>query len=722
MRRKGCNMQRRWIFEIFLFVSTVQAASAQSERELLERLPEPVRVWLEEEVNYIIAEEEREVFLRLESDVERASFIQVFWRRRDTNPATLENEYQIEHYKRLSYANKFLGRDTSRPGWQTDRGRYHILLGSPRDVANFEHEDSVYPTELWSYNHSELKKYGLPPFFYLLFFRRHGAGVFELYNPVIDGPQSLLTGVNEVTQDYRGDLERTQNKLWEIHPELAHASISFRTDEGNVVARSTSFGTLSLLDDVRNVPFRGIDTSYASRLDFERGYIESDFLFRYVPSFGMMRMLPGPEGANYLHWTIELNPEHIAVVNDPDSNLAGSMFITSIEITPKDDPNKVLLQLRKESFMQMPTAQVDQGARRPYSYSGMTPVAPGSYNVRVIFRNRACPSRIESECYKSYTIQEATLAVPDASNTTPRLSEIVLAYGTEAPDGKSLYRPFRFGTTQLLPNPKRVYAIGDSVVYVADAIHPPSSSTIRSRVVHQLAPDEVLIERSASVVETRLEMPVQEISLEGLEGGRYRLVVDLLGPDREVLDTKSEDFDVTPRTGVARPFLRGSWPQVLPEVPGLAQMALGEQYASLENEEEARRHFEAALAQNPNLGPVRERLAFSSLEEGDSGRAIELLEPVYAEVQNRYEVVAVLGEAYFREENYEKASELLGRAITLHRPTTQLLNFLAVSQHQLGDPQSARESLKRSLEIDADQPEIQELLRKLESEPAAPPQ
>ncbi|MFQ5790004.1 MAG: GWxTD domain-containing protein, partial [Acidobacteriota bacterium] len=181
---------RLWVVAGVLATSLPVAASDDRAKSL----PEQYRRWLEEEVVYIITEVERDTFLRLESLEEREAFIEAFWRKRDTNPSTPENEFRDEHYQRLEYVNKFFGRDTFRKGWQTDRGRYYILLGPPRERQYLEAQDAIYPAELWFYNDPKLKRYGLPPFFYLLFFRRHGSGELELYSPLTDGPRALLTG------------------------------------------------------------------------------------------------------------------------------------------------------------------------------------------------------------------------------------------------------------------------------------------------------------------------------------------------------------------------------------------------------------------------------------------------------------------------------------------------------------------------------------------------
>ena len=346
-------------------------ASAQVE------LPEQHRKWLEEEVVYIISDVERETFLELESEEERSAFIAAFWRKRDTNPNTLENEYKEEHYERIQYANEFLGRDSFLPGWQTDRGRYYILLGPPATREDFTYSGFVYPAELWFYQNPELMRYGLPSFFYLLFFKRGETGPFRLYDHVSDGPGALLTGYQEFVQgDFRQNIYRAYDKLYEVSPELAHASLSFRTDEGNVASDVSPIGTIALLDDIREVPFVGVDTSYAERFGEERALVESDYLFSYVPSYGVMHVLPGP-GAYYLHWALELEPQHVAVVRDADTNRYGSLFDVSMEIAPHDEQDVIVLERRSESFLALDETEAEQSLSRPLSVQRDDPAPSG---------------------------------------------------------------------------------------------------------------------------------------------------------------------------------------------------------------------------------------------------------------------------------------------------------------------------------------------------------
>jgi GWxTD domain-containing protein len=686
--------------------------------ERIEKLPEQHRKWLLEEVPYVISEVERDVFLELTSEQEREAFVEAFWRKRDENPATLDNEYKEEHYKRLGYVNEFFGRDTFREGFETDRGRYYILLGPPRNRQNFDGSDAVYPSELWFYDNPDLKRYGLPPFFSLLFFRRGGVGELEIYSPVLDGPQALLTGADTRSADFRQDVERAYQKLNEVDPELAQASLSFRTDEGDTAQYyGTSFGTMALMDQIVRIPFHGLDTSYAERLDFERGAVESDYLFKYVTSVGTLDVLESDDGVSFVHWVIEIPPENIAFVLDQDTGVYGSTFIVTVEAVLRENPDVVVLQSRNESFVEL--KESDQASlHRPFAYSGMTPLVPGDYDFRVILRNRACPSRVEKECVKSYTLLDREVNVPEKSGNA--LRGLLLGYGSEVRPGDPLYRAYRLGTLEILPNPSAVFAIGEAMT-VAVLHDAPLPARLRLVVQSEEPGGGTMIDQSVELG-NRIGSPfVQELSLENFQGGRFRLRAELLDGSGSLREELSSAFTVSPRTSIPRPLLRGSGPQVRSEVPGLVSAALGEQYLARGEPARARETFERALQENSKLGPVREQLARLALQDADYERVVALLDPVYAQVKDRYEVLMPLGEACFRRGDFARAVELLEKALPLRRPQPALLNALASSHYRLQNPARAIELFEQSLALDLAQPEVREIVEKLKAERGSRP-
>jgi GWxTD domain-containing protein len=87
-------------------------------------LATPYKKWLNEDVAFIITDEERAAFKQANNDDQREQFITQFWQRRDPTPGTPENEFKAEHYRRIAYTNEHYA--TKIPDWKTNRGRIYI--------------------------------------------------------------------------------------------------------------------------------------------------------------------------------------------------------------------------------------------------------------------------------------------------------------------------------------------------------------------------------------------------------------------------------------------------------------------------------------------------------------------------------------------------------------------------------------------------------------------
>ncbi len=146
--------------------ATTAPQDPQTRRTAKASLETPYRKWLNEDVAYIITDEERAAFKSLSTDPELENFIQQFWLRRDPTPGTVENEFKEEHYRRIAYANDHFS--TSIAGWKTDRGRVYITYGPPdeiddhsaggtyqRPAAEGGGSTTTYPFQQWRYKFIE---------------------------------------------------------------------------------------------------------------------------------------------------------------------------------------------------------------------------------------------------------------------------------------------------------------------------------------------------------------------------------------------------------------------------------------------------------------------------------------------------------------------------------------------------------------------------------------
>ena len=135
-------------------------------KALKQELGKTYKKWLDEDVRWIITDEERAAFKELSNDEERDQFIEAFWARRDPTPDTPENEFKEEHYRRIAYANEHFAAGI--PGWKTDRGRIYIMYGPADEIESHPSggtydrpmeegggSTSTFPFEDWRYRYLE---------------------------------------------------------------------------------------------------------------------------------------------------------------------------------------------------------------------------------------------------------------------------------------------------------------------------------------------------------------------------------------------------------------------------------------------------------------------------------------------------------------------------------------------------------------------------------------
>ena len=136
----------------------------QQNKDLKQEVRGAYKTWLDQDVRWIITDQELQAFKSLTNDEERDQFIEAFWQRRNPNPDSPENEFREEHYQRIAYANEHFA--AGKPGWRTDRGHIYIAYGKPDSIeshpsgGNYERpmeegggSTSTFPFETWHYRY-----------------------------------------------------------------------------------------------------------------------------------------------------------------------------------------------------------------------------------------------------------------------------------------------------------------------------------------------------------------------------------------------------------------------------------------------------------------------------------------------------------------------------------------------------------------------------------------
>jgi GWxTD domain-containing protein len=690
-------------------IALLFAASAVSSfgDDRVEKLTRAHREWLEEEVVYIIADQERDVFLSLETVEERDRFIEAFWERRDPDPAKPGNEFKDEHYARLEHANKTFSRDAPKPGWKTDRGRFWIILGEPHEIQRYDGLNEVVANELWIYNGDT--KLGVPPRFNLLFYRDQDIGDYELYHPLGDGPEALLRGGAQPY--FRVNQNQAIDVLEIVSMDLARASLTVDLTEpvGDFLsARNSRQPMTSFVRPPMNVEnvIANIEESARKRIDTDylEGYlrfkdkVSADYSFRFVPSRQYFTVLIGPESTPFVHYSIELQPKDFSLQADEGER----KFYTTLEVTVEiRDPNGNLVAISENSpYLELTGSQMLAVAGSPFAYHDDFPLLPGRYKLSLVVRNRATKQFTAAE-------REMEIVPPPAG---PGLGALVLGYKTELTQGPAAHRAFQVGGEIVYPAIDGTFTAADTLHAFVQTLNAAADSHLRFSIWRET---ERLQERVVPIAAHEGGAVLEAFPLTGLESGSYRMRAELLDPSSQVIAETDAALSLSPRTSIPRPdfVFRHSFNT---DSPGLLALAQGQQYMAAGNFAGAEGAFARAVAaNNPNLVVARWKLATVLLYTRKADQALELLLPLADRFGNEPEVVEGLGLAYYLKSDYAQALPHLERSLTLRAPDAPLLNALGDSYQKLGRLTEARAVFERSLALNPQQAAVKERIEAL---------
>ena len=342
-------------------------------------LPPRYEHWLDQEVNYLITDQEQKAFLRLVTDHDRDTFIENFWAIRNPDANSPSNAFREEHYRRLEYANSHFGEPGMNDGWRTDRGMVYITLGPPQQRRPYPNTMNLQPMEIWFYQDPGR---ALAPYFYVLFFRRSAAEDYKLYSPYLDGPEKLIASTNAVN-DPPAALKIIKNDLGD---EVANISLSlFPNEPVDNKAGTRTLESDVLLNNIRN--YRNLPANVdllANRRALLQGVTHRVLLGQ---DFSDLTVLATRDTENQtsIHYLFRLlNPADFVLGKDASQRVYYSLSIESQLLGPDD---KVIYSDTQELHEYLNSDQVDQLRTQPLSISGRLVAVPGKYQLRVDVTN-----------------------------------------------------------------------------------------------------------------------------------------------------------------------------------------------------------------------------------------------------------------------------------------------------------------------------------------------
>ncbi len=508
------------------------------EAKLRKELETPYRKWLSEDVNYIITDEERKSFSRMQTDEEREQFIEGFWMRRDPSPDTQENEYKEEHYRRIAYANERYA--SGIPGWKTDRGMIYITFGPPDEIESHPsggtyerpYEEgggttSTYPFEKWRY--------------------RYLQGVGNQQDIQIEFVDKTMTGEYRMTMDpsEKDALLMVPGAGLTMMEQMGMASKNDRFNRtdgtrlgtGNqpLPSRMNQFDRLQQYADLQKAPkikFKDLEAQVNSRI-----------MFNLLPMQARADFFPATASTVMTNVTLQFNRKDLQFKQEQGMSKA----VVNIYARITSIARRVANVFEEVVTVDVPTELLQQASQGVSIFQKSIPLPPGMYRLNVVAKD------IVGGNMNNY---EMALNVPRMEDDKLFASSLILADVLEDVPTRSIGTgQFVIGTSKVRPRMgdsfKRAEKMGIYLKlynFEADEKTGKASGTVEYEIVRTADNSKVIefteeltaLEGSASQMILKKLLP-----LGSLEPGQYTLKIKVTDKLREQSLTQTAQFSIT---------------------------------------------------------------------------------------------------------------------------------------------------------------------------------
>lgn len=508
----------------------------QAER-LRKELETPYRKWLEEDVLYIITDEERRAFKNLQTDEEREQFIEQFWLRRDPTPDTMENEYKEEHYRRIAYANERFA--SGIPGWKTDRGRIYITFGPPDEIEShpsggtYERPweegggtTSTYPFEKWRYRY--LEGVGMQTDIVIEFVDKSMTGEYRMtMDPSEKDALLMVPGAGLTLMEQMG---------------LANKADRFNRTDGTrlgvgnspLPARMNQFERLQQYADLQKAPkikFRDLEAQVNSRI-----------LYNLLPMQARADFFPTTSSTVLSTITLQFNRKDLQFKQEGEISKA----IVNIYARITSMTRRVVNVFEDVVSVEVPTSMLQEAAQGVSIYQKAIPLPPGMYRLNVVAKD------VVGGNMNNY---EMALNVPRMEEDVLFASSLVLADVLEKVPTRSIGTgQFVIGTAKVRPRVSETFRRNEKMgIYMKlynfqadEKTGKPVGEVVYeivrnsdSKPVLEFAEEAAALEGSASQATIEKLLP-----LANFEPGKYTLKVKVTDKLKNSSLTQSAQFTV----------------------------------------------------------------------------------------------------------------------------------------------------------------------------------
>jgi GWxTD domain-containing protein len=664
---------------LFFILGTLSSISAQ------QNLLPAHKEWLDL-VSPIITKAERDVFLALKTDEERNRFIQIFWKQRDPLPDTNENEFYQEYMSRVQFADAQFGHETSKKGSQTERGIFYLLLGPPLERISYTTQSQLMPMELWSYR-GEVQ-YGLPDFFYLIFYQPQGLGEYRLYHPGIEGPEKLIIHTSPGQTFNRNN---AFNLIKKISAELANASLSYLPGERNIDISSLSSETI--ISNIYSVPEKKFSDSYARSYLKYKDFVETEYTHNFVESNFSIKAFKN-DNQFFLHWALE--PEKVNFSFYQERYYAVYQLILRME----DTQGNLILEKEEEIPLRITAEQYQKHERQLLSFQDVLPVIPGKYQIFFLLKNKTA---------QDFTSQQREILIPE-ERTEPALSNLILYHEREksGEQKKQSIKAFAFKEFQYLINTQNNFLPQESMGVYCQGYNlkniESESLLIEIFPVNNQTPVETEKKPLEEILGSDgISIDAESISLASLKPGYYRVELSIIDPEGEKILSQKENFIILSINYSVIPWVFSKQHGAFPNPEHL--FVLASQYFMTRKYDKALAALERSLKmkEDPSVRLLEGKTLYALGRFEDS---ISVVEPLYESTQNR-ETAKLMALNYFGLSEWSKAlfylEKILEEALEIN-----VMNLAAECYLNLNQPEKALPLIQKSLELDPNQDKVKE--------------
>lgn len=674
---------RSYVALLLLLASTVSFAGV-SKKEI-QALPEHYRKWLTQEVNYIITEQEKEVFVKLPTDADRDRFIDRFWAIRNPDPDAPNNRYKDEIYERIAYANQYFGA-TGTPGYMTDMGRIYITLGPPKQRQKLLNFANIRPMEIWFYDNANG---ALPPFFYVLFFQREQGADFRIYSPYMDGPEKLVSSY----QAENGRLQAWRLIDHDAGREVARITLNLLPD-GPV---DTENATSSLESDVMLNVIRTLkDNPWTTSMLEQRRRLLEDVTHKVILNDEFLSVITIPlrdeQGNTNLHYLLRLKrPEDFAIGQNSDNKL---YFAAEVAVRVSTADKKLIFTQQRELTRFMSEDEYARVKSKLFGYEGILPLPPGKYNIEFLLTNK-----LKKTAFRA----DKEVVIPDTPATGIRLSDIVPFNEAESVPGTAGL-PFQIANVKFVPAIAQDLTLiqGQPLQFMYQIWAPPADpkSYGDSKLTAEIAYGRMGFHDTKNLSD---ELDKKQFSGSGamvngkkidtsdLTPGGYRLTVTVTDPVSHEKAFASLAFRVTSREGTP-----AAWDMVDPAFAdalrrGEFDFQRAQSYLSQGEPLKAATWLQRAFQKNPEDEDVRAKLVDSYFAKQDFKQVAAVYTRSALTSKTDEQTILRIAESFDKLGQTNKSVEILEAAVSLKPSSSPLYLSLANYYQRLGNARKAAE-------------------------------